>query len=302
MPAKGTPEPDAAGSPTAFLAAGGRRAPVALTIAGSDSGGGAGIQADLKTFAALGVYGTSAITAITAQNTLRVAQVFELPPDLVAAQIDAVMTDIGADAVKTGMLANAAIIEAVAAKLREHGPRPLVVDPVMVAKSGDRLLREDAVAALREQLLPLATVLTPNLPEAEVLLGRPLATWDDVRAGARELVAMGAQAVVMKGGHVPASAGREGPATDILYDGQQFHEYTAARVDTQNTHGTGCTFASAIAAGLAKGESLHGAVAMAKAYVTKALQSAYPIGHGHGPVHHFFRYWQPRRRDVGEGH
>jgi hydroxymethylpyrimidine/phosphomethylpyrimidine kinase len=288
MPAKGTHEPDAAGSPAAFLAAGGRRAPVALTIAGSDSGGGAGIQADLKTFAALGVYGTSAITAITAQNTQRVTRVFELPPDLVAAQIDAVVSDIGADAVKTGMLASAAIIEAVAAKLREHGLRPLVVDPVMVAKSGDRLLREDAVAALREQLLPLAAILTPNLPEAEVLLGRSLATWDDVRAAAKELVAMGAQAVVMKGGH------REGPATDILYDGQEFHEYTASRVDTVNTHGTGCTFASAIAAGLARGESLHSAVAMAKAYVTKALQSAYPVGHGHGPVHHFFRYWQPR--------
>jgi hydroxymethylpyrimidine/phosphomethylpyrimidine kinase len=295
MPAKGTPEPDAAGSPAAFLAAGGRRAPVALTIAGSDSGAGAGIQADLKTFAALGIYGTSAITAITAQNTQRVTRVFELPPDLVAAQIDAVLSDIGADAVKTGMLASAAIIEVVAAKVREHGLRPLVVDPVMVAKSGDRLLREDAVAALREQLLPLATVLTPNLPEAEVLLGRSLATWDDVRAGAKELVAMGAQAVVMKGGH------REGPATDILYDGQEFREYTAARVDTVNTHGTGCTFASAIAAGLARGESLRDAVAMAKAYVTKALQSAYPLGHGHGPVHHFFRYWQPRRRDVGEG-
>ena len=267
------------------------RSPTALTIAGSDSGGGAGIQADLKTFAALGVYGTCAVTAVTAQNTQSVLAVFELPPGLVAAQIDAVVTDIGADAVKTGMLANAAIIEVVAAKVREHGLQPLVVDPVMVAKSGDRLLREDAVAALREQLLPLATVLTPNLPEAEVLLGHPLATWDDIRAGAKELVALGAGAVVMKGGH------REGPATDLLYDGQEFHEYTASRVDTTSTHGTGCTFASAIAAGLAKGESLRGAVAYAKAYVTKALQSAYPIGHGHGPVHHFFRFYgTPSRR------
>ncbi len=259
--------------------------PTALTIAGSDSGGGAGIQADLKTFAALGVYGTSAITAVTAQNTVGVTEVFELPPALVAAQIDAVVSDIGSDAVKTGMLSNAPIIETVAAKVREHGLRPLVVDPVMVAKSGDRLLREDAVAALRELLLPLATVLTPNLPEAEVLLGRPLATWDDIRAGAEELVAMGAGAVVMKGGH------REGPATDLLYDGTEFREYTASRVDTTSTHGTGCTFASAIAAGLARGESLRGAVALAKAYVTKALQSAYPIGHGHGPVHHFFRFY-----------
>jgi len=271
-----------------------RRVPVALTIAGSDSGGGAGIQADLKTFAALAVYGACAITAITAQNTQRVTRVFELPPDLVADQIDAVVSDIGVDAVKTGMLSNAEIIAAVAAKVREHELRTLVVDPVMVAKSGDRLLREDAVAALREQLLPLATVLTPNLPEAEVLLGRSLASWDDVRAGAQEIVSMGAQAVVIKGGHLPAGAGREGPATDLFYDGHEFHEFTAARVDTTNTHGTGCTFASAIAAGLAKGSDLRGAVALAKAYVTKALQSAYPLGQGHGPVHHFYRYWQPR--------
>ena len=270
-----------------------RRAPTALTIAGSDSGGGAGIQADLKTFAALGVYGASAITAVTAQNTQRVTQVLELPPDLVAAQIDAVVSDIGADAVKTGMLANAEIIDVVASKVREHGLRPLVVDPVMVAKSGDRLLREDAVQMLRERLLPLATVLTPNLPEAEALLGRPLASWDDIREAAQEFVSMGIEAVVIKGGHLPAEAGRAGPATDLYYDGRGFHEFTAARVDTTNTHGTGCTFASAIAAALAKGSDLRGAVALAKAYVTKALQSAYPVGHGHGPVHHFFRFWQP---------
>ena len=265
-----------------------RSAPTVLTIAGSDSGGGAGIQADLKTFAALGVYGTSAITAVTAQNTQRVAEVLELPPDLVAAQIEAVVSDIGADAVKTGMLATAEIVELVAAKVREHDLHPLVVDPVMVAKNGDRLLREDAVAVLRDQLLPLATVLTPNLPEAEVLLGHRIASWDDTREAAQEIVSMGAQAVVIKGGH------REGPATDLFYDGQAFHEFTAVRVDTQSTHGTGCTFASAIAGALVKGSDLRGAVAMAKAYVTKALQSAYPVGRGHGPVHHFFRYWQPR--------
>jgi hydroxymethylpyrimidine/phosphomethylpyrimidine kinase len=292
MPAKGPNDRDA-GSPPAFSspasgpARAERRAPVALTIAGSDSGGGAGIQADLKTFAALGVYGASAITAITAQNTQRVLEVFELPPELVAAQIEAVVSDIGVDALKTGMLANAAIIEAVAAKVEERGLRPLVVDPVMVAKSGDKLLRDDAVQALRERLLPLASVLTPNLPEAEVLLGRRIASWDDAREAARELVALGAQAVVVKGGH------REGPATDLFYDGREFREYTAARVDTTSTHGTGCTFASAIAAGLAKGESARGAVALAKAFVTKALQSAYAVGQGHGPVHHFFRYWQP---------
>jgi hydroxymethylpyrimidine/phosphomethylpyrimidine kinase len=272
--------------------------PTALTIAGSDSGAGAGIQADLKTFAAFGVYGTSAITAVTAQNTREVTRVFELPPDLVAAQIDAVASDIGADAVKTGMLASASLVIAVAAKIRELGLRPLVVDPVMVAKSGDRLLRDDAIDALRERLIPLATVLTPNLPEAEALLGRPLAAWDDVREGAKELVAMGAQAVVMKGGHPPSgAAGRGRAATDILYDGEEFREYTAARVVTSSTHGTGCTFASAIAAGLAKGEPLRSAVAMAKAYVTKALQAAYPVGRGHGPVHHFYRYWQPKERN-----
>ncbi len=273
-----------------------RTVPIALTIAGSDSGAGAGIQADLKTFAALGVYGTSAITAVTAQNTQDVRRVFELPPDLVAAQIDAVASDIGVDATKTGMLASAALVVAVAGKIRELGLRPLVVDPVMVAKSGDRLLSEDATEAVRTLLVPLATVLTPNLPEAEALLGHPLPTWDDVREGAKELVAMGAQAVVMKGGH------REGPAIDLLYDGQEFREYTAVRVVTSSTHGTGCTFSAAIAAGLAKGEPLRGAVAMAKAYVTKALQSAYPIGHGHGPLHHFYRYWQPQptRREREE--
>jgi hydroxymethylpyrimidine/phosphomethylpyrimidine kinase len=269
------------------------RAPVALTIAGSDSGGGAGIQADLKTFSALGVYGASAITAITAQNTQRVTDVLDLPPGLVAAQIDAVVSDIGADAVKTGMLANAAIVEVVAAKAREHELQPLVVDPVMVAKSGDRLLAEDAVDALRRELLPLATVLTPNLPEAEVLLGRPLSSWDDIREGARELVAMGAGAVVMKGGH------REGPATDLLYDGREFRELTAPRVETSSTHGTGCTFASAIAAGLARENDLRTSVAMAKAYVTKALQQAYSLGRGHGPVHHFFRFWQPQAGRYG---
>jgi len=258
-----------------------------MTIAGSDSGGGAGIQADLKTFSALGVYGTSAITAITAQNTQRVTQVLELPPDLVAAQIDAIVSDIGADAVKTGMLANSAIIEVVADKVRQHGLANLVVDPVMIAKSGDHLLQPEAVAALRDLLLPLALVVTPNVPEAEVLVGRKLESPDDFRRAAEEIGALGARHVVLKGGH------RDGPAVDLYYDGNSFHEFTAARVDTSSTHGTGCTFASAIAAALAKGSSVREAVAMAKAYVTKALQSAYPVGHGHEPVHHFFRFCQP---------
>jgi len=261
--------------------------PTVLTIAGSDSGAGAGIQADLKTFAALGVYGTSAITAITAQNTLGVTAVQEVPPGMVAAQIDAVVGDIRPDAVKTGMLASAPIIEVVAAKVREHGLTNLVVDPVMVAKSGDRLLREDAVAALRDLLLPLCAVVTPNLPEAEVLAGHSIGSDEDARRAAEEIVGLGAGAVVVKGGH------RGTPeAVDVLYDGNAFREYSAPRIDTTSTHGTGCTFASAIAAYLARGEPLAEAVGQAKEYLTEALRRAYPIGGGHGPVHHFYRWWE----------
>ncbi len=261
--------------------------PSVLTIAGSDSGAGAGIQADLKTFAALDVYGTCALTAVTAQNTLGVRAVHELPPDIVAAQIDAIAADIPPDAVKTGMLANAAIIEVVAAKVRDHSLPNLVIDPVMVAKSGDPLLRPDAVQALRERLLPLATVVTPNLPEAEALLGRRLETDDEVRRAAKEIVALGAGAVVIKGGHRRGEA-----AVDVLYDGRRFREYSAPRIDTVSTHGTGCTFASAIAAYLARGEPLPEAVGLAKEYITEALRHAYPIGSGHGPVHHFWRWWK----------
>ena len=264
------------------------KAPIALTIAGSDSGGGAGIQADLKTMSALGVYGMSVITAVTAQDTRRVYGIVEMEPAFVAAQIDAVLDDIGADAVKTGMLASAPIIEVVAERLKHWNVHNLVIDPVMVAKGGDKLLRDDAVAALKTHLLPLATVVTPNIPEAEVLVGRPLSTWDDLRAAAIELCELGASNVVIKGGHRD-----EKVATDLLFDGKQFHEYSTGRVDTQSTHGTGCTFASAVAATLAKGDTVQNSVAAAKAYVTKALQAAYPIGHGHGPVHHFYRYWRP---------
>jgi hydroxymethylpyrimidine/phosphomethylpyrimidine kinase len=262
----------------------------AMTIAGSDSGGGAGIQADLKTFAALGVYGTSAITAITAQNTVGVDDVLELPPAMVAAQIDAVVSDIGADAVKTGMLSNVAIIEVVVNKVKEYRLPNLVVDPVMVAKSGDSLLRQEAVTALREWLVPLAVVITPNVPEAEVLAEMKIESPEEAREAARRIHEMGARNVVVKGGH----AGWSDAAVDLFFDGQSFHEFEAARVDTSSTHGTGCTFASAVAASLAKGSSPREAVAAAKAYVTRALESAYPVGHGHGPVHHFFRYWQAR--------
>ena len=257
--------------------------PKAMTIAGSDSGGGAGIQADLKTFAAFGVYGTSVITAVTAQNTLGVAAIQEIDLPVIAGQIDAVMSDIGADAVKTGMLSSAEIIETVAAGITRHGIKNLVVDPVMVAASGDRLLREDAIGALKSVLLPLALVVTPNLPEAEVLVGSSLSGIDEIRDAARVIAGMGAGNVIIKGGHM------EGPeASDLLYDGAEFREFSAPRIDTNNTHGTGCTFSSAIASGLAGGKSVVDATAGAKRYVTEAIRCAYPIGAGHGPLNHFF--------------
>ncbi len=253
----------------------------ALTIAGSDSGGGAGIQADLKTFQAFGVFGTSAITAITAQNTLGVHAVLALPPALVRAQIDAVVTDIGADAVKIGMLANAAIAREVADALRAHGLRHVVLDPVMIAKGGASLLDQDAVAVLRETLIALATVVTPNVPEAEVLTGVHITTPAHMVEAARALVALGARAALIKGGHLA-----EGPAVDILFDGHTITELRAPRVVSRHTHGTGCTFSSAVAARLARGDDLAVAARTAKAYVTKAIAQAPGLGHGHGPLRH----------------
>jgi len=256
----------------------------ALTIAGSDSGGGAGIQADLKTFAAFGVFGTSAITALTAQNTVRVEGVYAIPPEFVARQIDAVVKDIGADAVKTGMLTNTRIIEAVAAKIIEHGLRPLVVDPVMVAKSGDALLEPEARDALISSLLPLATVVTPNLPEAEVLCGFPITDMEGMRRAALAIHARGPRCVVVKGGHLEGT----GFSTDLFYDGERFEELSNARIDTRNTHGTGCTFASAIAARLALGDEMLDAVHAAKRYVSAILAASagLQIGRGHGPMDH----------------
>ena len=262
------------------------RPPAAMTIAGSDSGGGAGIQADLKTFSALGVFGTSTLTAITAQNTVGVTAVHEIPTDVIAAQIDAVVSDIGADAVKTGMLSSSPIVATVAAAVRRHGISNLVVDPVMVAKSGDRLLREEAIATIRNELIPLAKVVTPNIPEAEDLTGRSIESDDDVRRAAEAIIGMGAKSVVIKGGH------RKGPPTDVLYDGEEFLEFTTERIPSTNTHGTGCTFASAVAAGLAHGLETPAAVRQAKDYVTAAISAAYPIGQGHGPLHHFHAFWR----------
>ncbi len=254
--------------------------PRAMTIAGSDSGGGAGIQADLKTFAVLGVFGTTAITALTAQNTQAVTAVVELDPHFVAAQIDAVVSDIGIDAAKTGMLSNASIIEVVAAKVREHRIDRLVVDPVMIAKSGAALLRPEAVVALRKILLPLALVTTPNLPEAAVLTGRPVRTIAEMEEAARAIRALGPQYVVVKGGHIEGSD----DAVDLLFDGRSIRRLRAPRVATKNTHGTGCVFSAAIAAGLAQGLEVFDAVEQAKRVVTAAIEGGLSLGAGHGPA------------------
>jgi hydroxymethylpyrimidine/phosphomethylpyrimidine kinase len=259
----------------------------ALTIAGSDSSGGAGIQADLKTFAALGVYGMSAITAITAQNTCGVSAVQGIDPDVVAAQIRAVVADIGVGAAKTGMLFSAEIIQAVALTVRSVGLHLLVVDPVMVATSGDRLLQREAEESMRRAMLPLATVVTPNLAETEVLVGRKVASLDEMRAAAEEIVAGGARAVVVKGGHAITKA------TDVFYDGSHMELLQSEVVATSNTHGTGCTFAAAICAYLARGAELLEAVRRAKIYITGALRHSLTIGQGSGPVGHFWNVTYP---------
>jgi hydroxymethylpyrimidine/phosphomethylpyrimidine kinase len=260
---------------------------IALTIAGSDSGGGAGIQADLKTFAACGVYGTSAITAITAQNTRGVTAWEPVSTELVIAQIEAIGSDLPPDAVKTGMLATAAIVEAVAATIKELDLPNLVVDPVMIAKGGDRLLQEDAVAAIRTELLKLAEVLTPNVPEAEVLTGTSIRTLDDMRAAARRIRALGPRVVVVKGGHLPS----DGQVIDVVCTPDHEFELRGPRIDTRHTHGTGCTFAAAIAAHLALGQSIDDAVRSARAYLEGAIRQAPGLGGGHGPLNHFWRLY-----------
>ena len=266
--------------------------PIALTIAGSDSGGGAGIQADLKTFSALGAYGASVITALTAQNTQTVSAIHEVPPSFITEQLMSVLGDLTVTAIKVGMLASSDIIHAVADVLEQHRDIPVVLDPVMVAKSGDSLLSDDALGALKERLCPLATVITPNLPEAAKLLACDEAVNEaEVRQQAQELIETGVAAVLVKGGHLSGNM-----STDILISNGSILEFPHTRIDTKNTHGTGCTLSSAIAAGLAKGCDLETAVAGAQSYVHDAICAAdeLRIGHGHGPVHHFHALW-PRQ-------
>ncbi len=251
-----------------------------LTIAGSDSGGGAGIQADLKTMTAFGVYGLSVITSVTAQNTLGVQGIHDIPADFVALQLDSVLSDIGAHAAKTGMLSNRDIISAVAGKVAEYKIPHLVVDPVMMAKSGDPLLRDDAREALIAEILPLAEVVTPNIPEAEVLSGLKITTLDDMKEAAAKIAELGPKAVLVKGGH------RQHDAVDVLWDGQVFREYPAERLDQKHTHGTGCTYSAAIASCLARELPLQRAVAVAKKFITQAIREGLAVGHGYGPVNH----------------
>jgi len=253
----------------------------ALSIAGSDCSGGAGIQADLKTFSAHGVFGMSAVTSIVAENTFTVVEYQDARPDIIEKQIDAVFEDIPPDATKVGMLSCAATMDAVAGRLRELRPRNLVVDPVMYAKNGCALMEPSAVSALISMIVPLADVITPNIPEAEKMAGMEIKGLGDMREAARRILAMGCRAVVLKGGH------NEGDAIDVLHDGGGFFEFPAPRVDTKHTHGTGCTFSSAIAANLALGFSLNDAVGRAKAYISAAIASAPGLGKGSGPVHHF---------------
>ncbi len=254
-----------------------------LTIAGSDSGGGAGIQADLKALSANGVFGMSAITAITAQNTEEVTDVFELPLSIVAAQIDAVFDDFDVAAVKTGMLSSASIVELVAKRLRAQQVERLVVDPVMVSKSGHALLKPDAMEALKTHLIPMAMIVTPNIHEAQELSGIDIRSLADARRAAKAIHALGCTHVVIKGGHLPSER-----ATDLLYDGRFFNVLKGEFIETPHTHGTGCTFASALAAHLARGRPVLDAVQAAKAYVTEAIRHGLAIGHGHGPTDHFY--------------
>jgi hydroxymethylpyrimidine/phosphomethylpyrimidine kinase len=264
----------------------------ALTIAGSDSGGGAGIQADLKTFQELNVYGMSALTAVTAQNTIGVQGVFPLEAEAVAEQIHSVGVDIGADALKTGMLFNAEIIRAVAENIENFRWETVVVDPVMIAKGGAPLLQQEAVSALKKYLLPLCLVITPNIPEAEVLTGMTINNLEEKTEAAKRIHALGARNVVIKGGHDEESQ----ESVDLLFDGREFACFSTPRIETRNTHGTGCTFSAAITAELAKGSSVYDAVSLAKDFINAAIRDQLHIGNGHGPTNH----WAFNRKNKKE--
>jgi hydroxymethylpyrimidine/phosphomethylpyrimidine kinase len=271
--------------------------PVALTIAGSDSSGGAGIQADLKAMEAHGVFGMSVITAVTAQNSRAVTAAFDLPTEIITAQLDAVVDDYAIGAVKTGMLSSREIVETVADGLRRHALAPVVVDPVMISTSGFSLLKPDAVEAVKRRLLPLATLATPNAHEAAALTGREVRTAAHAREAARAIADLGPEAVLVKGGHLDGEA----DAVDVLFTDGRFVEVRAPRVDTPNTHGTGCTYASAIAALLARGHDLEGAIRLAKRYLTTAIRLAPDLGSGHGPVRHFWHLDPDRLAQEGGG-
>ena len=263
-----------------------------LTIAGSDCSGGAGIQADLKTFSALGVFGMSVIVSVVAENTSRVIDIQNISPDMIKKQIDAVFEDIDVDAVKIGMLSTPQCMEAVAEKLKHYKPHNVVIDPVMYAKNGSPLMQPTSIDTLIKSIIPLADVLTPNIPEAEKIADMEIKSHNDMENAAKKIQSMGCKAVIIKGGHAV------GDATDILYDGNKMYYYKASRIDTKNTHGTGCTFSSAIGAYLGKGLGVENAVSKAKEYVTTAITHSLPIGKGYGPTHHFYELYKNGLKDM----
>ena len=263
-----------------------------LTIAGSDCSGGAGIQADLKTFSALGVFGMSVIVSVVAENTSRVIDIQDISPDMIKKQIDAVFEDIDVDAVKIGMLSTPQCMEAVAEKLKQYKPHNVVIDPVMYAKNGSPLMQPTSIDTLIKSIIPLADVLTPNIPEAEKIADMEIKSHNDMEDAAKKIQSMGCKAVIIKGGHAV------GDATDILYDGNKMYYYKASRIDTKNTHGTGCTFSSAIGAYLGKGLGVENAVSKAKEYVTTAITHSLPIGKGYGPTHHFYELYKNGLKDM----
>lgn len=269
-----------------FFGRKGRNTKKVLSIAGSDCSGGAGIEADLKTFAAHGVYGMSVIVSVVAENTSRVIGAQDIAPEMIEKQIDAVQEDIGMDAVKVGMLSQSACMKAVASKLRQYKPKNVVIDPVMVAKNGCPLMQPDSINTLIQEILPLADLLTPNIPEAEKITGISISSAADMECAARQIAGLGAKSVLVKGGHA------KGDALDILFDGKKFYRFSAERIDTKNTHGTGCTYSSAIASNLALGFHLEEAVKRAKDYVTMAIRHSLPIGKGCGPTNHFYNLYQ----------